>query len=240
MACSPPSRSAVMSSFFVNLPPPRRGVVKQRCPHGATTPIPLVLIHDAARPTRNGMMSGKNSAILRHGRNDDGARPMKKLVLETTSPFQGLPELVAYDEGLFAKEGVQVEWADRDEAGVKTADTSLTDVEGRRPVRQPRHAARAGQGRHVQRLRMGQLLPRRRAPMSAAARSAAAPSSPMPPSWCGRTRRSTPRSSSPAAPSACRSMPARTISRCICWKASCRATRSTSAARPTARATAST
>jgi NitT/TauT family transport system substrate-binding protein len=53
---------------------------------------------------------------------------MKKLVLETSSPFQGLPELVAYDEGLFAKEGVEVEWAQRDEAGVKTADTSVTDV----------------------------------------------------------------------------------------------------------------
>src|SRR6202790_3937137 len=53
---------------------------------------------------------------------------MKKLVLETTSPFQGLPELVAYQEGLFEKEGLIIEWADRDEAGVKTADTSLTDV----------------------------------------------------------------------------------------------------------------
>jgi NitT/TauT family transport system substrate-binding protein len=53
---------------------------------------------------------------------------MKKIILETTSPFQGLPELVAYDEGLFAKEGVQVEWAERDEAGVKSADTSITDV----------------------------------------------------------------------------------------------------------------
>jgi NitT/TauT family transport system substrate-binding protein len=58
---------------------------------------------------------------------------MKKLVLETTSPFQGLPELVAYDEGLFAKEGLQIEWADRDEAGVKTADTSLRDVKGADP-----------------------------------------------------------------------------------------------------------
>jgi NitT/TauT family transport system substrate-binding protein len=47
---------------------------------------------------------------------------MKKLVLETTSPFQGLPELVAYNEGLFEKEGVKVEWADRDEAGVKKTD----------------------------------------------------------------------------------------------------------------------
>ena len=37
---------------------------------------------------------------------------MKKLVLETTSPFQGLPELVAYDEGLFKIEGLLVEWAE--------------------------------------------------------------------------------------------------------------------------------
>src|SRR5438094_10040118 len=58
---------------------------------------------------------------------------MKKLVLESTSPFQGLPELVAYDEGLFAKEGLAIEWADRDEAGVKSADTSLRNVKGADP-----------------------------------------------------------------------------------------------------------
>src|SRR4051812_32960767 len=58
---------------------------------------------------------------------------MKKLVLESTSPFQGLPELVAYDEGLFAKEGIEIEWADRDETGIKVADTSLTDVKGADP-----------------------------------------------------------------------------------------------------------
>jgi NitT/TauT family transport system substrate-binding protein len=58
---------------------------------------------------------------------------MKKLVLETTSPFQGLPELVAYDEGLFAQEGLAIEWAERDEAGIKTADTSLTEVKGADP-----------------------------------------------------------------------------------------------------------
>ena len=57
----------------------------------------------------------------------------KKLVLETTSPFQGLPELVAYDEGLFETEGLEIEWADRDEAGVKTADTSLTEVRAADP-----------------------------------------------------------------------------------------------------------
>jgi NitT/TauT family transport system substrate-binding protein len=58
---------------------------------------------------------------------------MKKLVLETTSPFQGLPELVAYDEGLFEKEGLIIEWAERDEAGVKAADTSLTTPKGADP-----------------------------------------------------------------------------------------------------------
>jgi NitT/TauT family transport system substrate-binding protein len=58
---------------------------------------------------------------------------MKKLVLETTSPFQGLPELVAFNEGLFEQERLHIEWADRDEAAVKTADTSLTDPKGADP-----------------------------------------------------------------------------------------------------------
>ncbi len=48
------------------------------------------------------------------------ARPMKKIVLETTAPFQGLPELVAYEEGLFAREGIEIEWADRDETALKS------------------------------------------------------------------------------------------------------------------------
>jgi NitT/TauT family transport system substrate-binding protein len=52
---------------------------------------------------------------------------MKKLILETTAPFQGLPELVAYDEGLFTKEGLAIEWIDRDETAAKSA-TPLTDV----------------------------------------------------------------------------------------------------------------
>src|SRR5437764_11578644 len=39
---------------------------------------------------------------------------MKKLILETTAPFQGLAELVAYDEGFFAREGLAIEWADRE------------------------------------------------------------------------------------------------------------------------------
>src|SRR5437899_1657676 len=49
---------------------------------------------------------------------------MKKLVLETTVPFQGLPELVAYDEGLFEKEGLLIEWVDRD-AGAEKKKTAV-------------------------------------------------------------------------------------------------------------------
>ena len=42
---------------------------------------------------------------------------MQTLVLENTAPFQGLCELVADDEGLFAEQGLRIEWADR-ESGV--------------------------------------------------------------------------------------------------------------------------
>jgi len=55
---------------------------------------------------------------------------MKTLVLESTAPFQGLPELVAYDEGLFAREGLAIEWADRDEVELKTADSRITNPAG--------------------------------------------------------------------------------------------------------------
>jgi NitT/TauT family transport system substrate-binding protein len=51
---------------------------------------------------------------------------MRRLVLETTAPFQGLPELVAYDEGLFEKEGLLVEWADREQGVEKKVKTSIT------------------------------------------------------------------------------------------------------------------
>jgi NitT/TauT family transport system substrate-binding protein len=58
---------------------------------------------------------------------------MKKLVLETTAPFQGLPELVADDEGLFAKEGLAVEWADREKGVEKKVDTTITSPKGVNP-----------------------------------------------------------------------------------------------------------
>jgi NitT/TauT family transport system substrate-binding protein len=52
---------------------------------------------------------------------------MKTLVLETTAPFQGLPELVAYHEGLFEKEGIAVTWADRDQGAVKKVNVNITN-----------------------------------------------------------------------------------------------------------------
>ena len=58
---------------------------------------------------------------------------MKKLVLETTAPFQGLPELVAYDEGLFEKEGLLVEWADREKGVEKKVEINVTSPKGVNP-----------------------------------------------------------------------------------------------------------
>jgi NitT/TauT family transport system substrate-binding protein len=55
---------------------------------------------------------------------------MKKLVLETTAPFQGLPELVAYDEGLFAKEGLEIAWADREAGVAKKVEADVTTPKG--------------------------------------------------------------------------------------------------------------
>jgi NitT/TauT family transport system substrate-binding protein len=58
---------------------------------------------------------------------------MRKLVLETTAPFQGLPELVAYDEGLFEKEGLHVEWADREQGVEKKVEVDVTSPKGVNP-----------------------------------------------------------------------------------------------------------
>jgi NitT/TauT family transport system substrate-binding protein len=51
---------------------------------------------------------------------------MKKLVLETSAPFQGLPELVADDEGLFAREGLTVEWVSRGEWAAGKTEAEVT------------------------------------------------------------------------------------------------------------------
>src|SRR2546430_6609773 len=59
---------------------------------------------------------------------------MKRLVLESTAPFQGLPELVAYDEGLFEREGLAVEFADRDAGAEKRkTEAGVTSPHGLNP-----------------------------------------------------------------------------------------------------------
>src|SRR5688500_11606811 len=58
---------------------------------------------------------------------------MKTLILETTAPFQGLPELVAYDEGLFEKEGVKVQWADRKVRENRQTRTEIESPKGLDP-----------------------------------------------------------------------------------------------------------
>ena len=60
---------------------------------------------------------------------------MRKLILETTAPFQGLPELVACDEGLFAKEGLEIEWADVDEGVSREARTDIASPGSLDPFR---------------------------------------------------------------------------------------------------------
>src|SRR5436305_11395645 len=58
---------------------------------------------------------------------------MKTLILEDTAPFQGLPELVAYDEGLFTKEGLDVRWADRKEREGRKPQTDILNPQGLNP-----------------------------------------------------------------------------------------------------------
>jgi NitT/TauT family transport system substrate-binding protein len=58
---------------------------------------------------------------------------MKTLILEDTAPFQGLPELVAYDEGLFDKEGLSIKWADRKVRADRKAHTEVDSPQGLDP-----------------------------------------------------------------------------------------------------------
>jgi NitT/TauT family transport system substrate-binding protein len=60
---------------------------------------------------------------------------MKTLVVEHTAPFQALPELVADAEGLFAKEGLKIQWVDTDEGVDHKAQTDVLDPSGLDPYR---------------------------------------------------------------------------------------------------------
>ena len=60
---------------------------------------------------------------------------MKTLVVEHTAPFQALPELVADAEGLFAREGLKIEWANTNEGVDRAARTNVLDPKGLDPFR---------------------------------------------------------------------------------------------------------
>ena len=59
---------------------------------------------------------------------------MKTLVVEHTAPFQGLAELVADAEGLFAREGIQIDWVNTDEQVDRKARTEVFSPEGLDPT----------------------------------------------------------------------------------------------------------
>ena len=100
---------------------------------------------------------------------------MKTLRLETTAPFQGLAELVAYDEGLFEKEGIQIEWMDREKGVDKSPQLHITDHKDASRFTSHGSHDGAGPGRPLQRLRMGQLSRGLKPPTSAAGRLAVVP-----------------------------------------------------------------
>src|SRR6202795_786680 len=60
---------------------------------------------------------------------------MKTLVVEHTAPFQALPELVADAEGLFAREGLKIEWVNTNEGVDRAARTDVLDPKGLDPFR---------------------------------------------------------------------------------------------------------
>jgi len=58
---------------------------------------------------------------------------MKKLVLKSTAPIQGLPGVGACDEGSFEQEGLLGEWADRDAGVEKKTEIDVTSPQGVNP-----------------------------------------------------------------------------------------------------------
>ena len=60
---------------------------------------------------------------------------MRTLVVEHTAPFQALPELVADAEGLFAREGLKIEWANTNVGVDRDARTDVLNPKGLDPYR---------------------------------------------------------------------------------------------------------
>jgi NitT/TauT family transport system substrate-binding protein len=60
---------------------------------------------------------------------------MKTLVVEHTAPFQALPELVADADGLFAREGLKIEWVNTDLGADHNPCTDVLSPKGLDPYR---------------------------------------------------------------------------------------------------------
>src|SRR6476620_6684665 len=146
-----------------------------------------------------------------------GICTMKTLHLETTAPFQGLTELVADDEGLFAREGLKIVWEDVDAGVDRTPQLHVSSPQNLNPFHS--HGRLLEQGKadmynacewgnycRVQDTRVGSRQSGRRGIVTFAA-IAVRPDSPV----------YTPQQLEIAA-SAFHFISAHTISRCICWK----------------------
>jgi NitT/TauT family transport system substrate-binding protein len=70
---------------------------------------------------------------------------MKTLIVEHTAPFQALPELVADAEGLFAREGLNIQWVNTNEGADRDARTDVLNPQGLDPFRS--HGRLLEQGR---------------------------------------------------------------------------------------------
>src|SRR6476620_1399457 len=101
-------------------------------------------IRSSMRPWHWSTRGSRSIARLRPDLRPRGVCGMKRLVLETTAPFQGLPELVAYDEGLFENEGLIIEWADREKDVEKKPDGNVISPKGGYPFSS--HGERLEQG----------------------------------------------------------------------------------------------
>ena len=134
---------------------------------------------------------------------------MKKLVLESTAPFQGLCELVAYKEGLFEKEGLAIEFADRG-TGDKNTHTDVTDPKDANPHASHGMLFEQGKADMYNACEWATTAGCRTRASTPAGRSAGVPSSPTPDSWSGPIRPSTRLSSSPTGWWECRSSSAPT------------------------------
>ena len=145
---------------------------------------------------------------------------MKTLVVEHTAPFQALPELVADAEGLFAREGLKIEWVNTNEGVDRSARTDVLDPKGLDPFRSHGRLLEQGKADMYNACEWGNYcrvqdtgvksrqLGRRASCHLRRHRGAAG--------FCRSTRRSNSR----AARSVYRSISARIISRCTCSKVS--------------------